>query len=72
MLKKNNIQTLGIQEENITQEMINIFIVKASVNVNLNYCISIISIKEPAKCFNICKNFKIYLNGRDIIDNKIH
>jgi len=71
MVKKNNIKTLCIEEEKITQELINIFIVKASVFSNINYRISIVSVSEPNKCYDICKNFKIYLNSRFIVENKI-
>ena len=59
MLKKSNVQTLCIQEEKINQELINLFIVKASFSPNINYNISIISQTEPNHCFEICENFKI-------------
>ena len=71
MLKKSNIQTLCIQEHKISQELINLFLGKAKFNPNINYNISIISEIEPNKCFNICKNFTVYLNTRIIVENKI-
>ena len=71
MLKKNNIQTLCLQEEKITQEIINIFILKASINRNLKYSISIISNECPKFNFKICENFTIYLNTRLIIEGKL-
>ena len=72
LLKKNNIQTLCIEEEKITQEMVDIFIDKSSGQPKLNYSISIISVEAPIKCFDICDNFKIYLNGRTIMNNVIY
>ena len=71
MLKKNSIQTLCIQEEKVSQELINLFIVKASVNPNIDYNISIVSQNLPNNCFEICKNFHVYLKEKIIVNNKL-
>ena len=70
MLKGNNsILTVIVDETEITQELLNIMIERATNNPSVKYSIGILSLDPPSK-YEIINNLSIYLNYRTV-ENKI-
>lgn len=70
LLKNQSICTLILEEQQVSQNLINLFISKAIKNPNKIYSIGVSSVLEPYN-YKILLNFSVFLQTKFIFNNKI-